>query len=234
MSDQTPDLAALEALAEAANLGPLETRLGKHCDLIEVSGPFALKLGNLDHAKPEQAELIAQAPAAVLWLIREVERLTRWKAEALPVIGGLQELGSALGLPLGERITGPAALEAVERLTARATKAETEVERLRGLQEMLDGIRTSARTDRFRCCECCETEHLAEGREDDDLIDNHTIACNICQDPERMRAEKAEETIGRARELADLWAGSRSDLGPVARACGALLRAALDGGEPDA
>lgn len=45
---------------------------------------------------------------------------------------------------------------------------------------------------------------------------------------------EAEATIERVRELADSWAGSRSDLGPVTRACGALLRAALDGGEPDA
>lgn len=45
---------------------------------------------------------------------------------------------------------------------------------------------------------------------------------------------EAEATIERARELADSWAGSRSDLGPVTRACGALLRAALDGGESDA
>ena len=47
----------------------------------------------------------------------EVERLRRWKAEALPVLDGLQELGKALGLPLGSRITGREALAAVERLT---------------------------------------------------------------------------------------------------------------------
>lgn len=57
----------------------------------------------------------------------EVERLARWKAEALPVLVGLQELGRALGLPLGERITGQSAAEAAQALLARAEKAEAEV-----------------------------------------------------------------------------------------------------------
>ena len=48
---------------------------------------------------------------------RERDELRRWKAEALPVLDGLQELGKALGLPLGSRITGTEALAAVERLT---------------------------------------------------------------------------------------------------------------------
>lgn len=52
-------------------------------------------------------------------LREEIARLTRWKEEALPVLDGLQDLGKALGLPLGERITGPAALAAAKRLTAR-------------------------------------------------------------------------------------------------------------------
>ena len=48
---------------------------------------------------------------------KERDELRRWKAEALPVLDGLQELGKALGLPLGSRITGREALAAVERLT---------------------------------------------------------------------------------------------------------------------
>lgn len=48
---------------------------------------------------------------------RERDELHRWKTEALPVLDGLQELGKALGLPLGSRITGRDALAAVERLT---------------------------------------------------------------------------------------------------------------------
>ena len=49
---------------------------------------------------------------------RERDELRRWKTEALPVLDGLQELGKALGLPLGSRITGQEALAAVERLRA--------------------------------------------------------------------------------------------------------------------
>src|SRR5690554_5011909 len=49
----------------------------------------------------------------------EIERLRRWKAEALPVIAGLQELGKALGLPLGSRITGPEAVKRAEELAAK-------------------------------------------------------------------------------------------------------------------
>ena len=77
---------------------------------------------------PTDAEMTTDIPA----LLAEVERLARWKAEALPVLAGLQELGKALGLPLGEQITGPRAAEEAAALLARAEKAEAEVERLRG------------------------------------------------------------------------------------------------------
>lgn len=65
--------------------------------------------------RPEFERILAareQAPR------EEIARLSRWKEEALPVLDGLQELGRALGLPLGERVTGPAALAAVEELQA--------------------------------------------------------------------------------------------------------------------
>ena len=51
-------------------------------------------------------------------LREEIARLSRWKEEELPVLDGLQDLGRALGLTLGERTTGPAALAAVEELQA--------------------------------------------------------------------------------------------------------------------
>jgi hypothetical protein len=54
----------------------------------------------------------------------DVERLARWKAEALPVLNGLQELGKALELPLGAQVTGPQALAEVERLRAVVAKVE--------------------------------------------------------------------------------------------------------------
>ena len=134
MSDQTPDLAALEALAEAATPGPW-TSYRPHpayrSYMVERVAPEGHLAGDgavvccEDVKASENAEFIAAAdPGTVLWLIREVERLTRWKSEALPVLDGLQELGKALGLPLGERITGPAALAAVEALKLRATDAE--------------------------------------------------------------------------------------------------------------
>lgn len=70
---------------------------------------------------------------------RERDRLSRWKAEALPVSEGLQELGKALGLPLGSRITGQEALAAVERLTRERDEARAEAERLRaGIEALAD------------------------------------------------------------------------------------------------
>lgn len=51
--------------------------------------------------------------------LAEVAKLRQWKAEASPVILGLQDLGKALGVRLGTRITGEAAAE-----QARALKAE--------------------------------------------------------------------------------------------------------------
>ena len=54
----------------------------------------------------------------------ERDQLARWKAEALPVIFGLQDLGRALDLPLGEGVTGPAALTAVRNLLDRLAAAE--------------------------------------------------------------------------------------------------------------
>lgn len=64
-------------------------------------------------------------------LLAEVDRLTRWKNEALPVIDGLQELGRALDIPLGHSITGPDALVAVQQLQDTARHDAREIARLR-------------------------------------------------------------------------------------------------------
>ncbi len=64
----------------------------------------------------------------------EVERLRGWKAQALPVMSGLQDLGRALGVRLGESITGEAAAEKARAL-ARATAAEERIEKVRALIE---------------------------------------------------------------------------------------------------
>ena len=72
-------------------------------------------------------------------LTAEVERLERWKFEALEVMSGLRELGKALGLGLGVQITGPAALAEVERLTAERDALAAQVARV---EEVLDHWRT--------------------------------------------------------------------------------------------
>ncbi len=94
-----------------------------------------------DHARVQRnAEYIAAAdPGTILALIAEVRRLQHWRTEALPVVDGLQELGKALGITLGTRITGPLAVEAAERLNTEvrhlrecltATEHELAVEQL--------------------------------------------------------------------------------------------------------
>ncbi len=84
------------------------------------------------------AHLIMHAPTWLAELLAEVESLARWKNEALPVIAGLQELGAALGIPLGKRITGPDALGAVQALTERAEKAEQAIQRVRAIHYAAD------------------------------------------------------------------------------------------------
>lgn len=54
-------------------------------------------------------------------VVVELDQLRRWKAEALPVIAGLQEVGRALGLRLGENITGRIAVDAALDLRNAAT-----------------------------------------------------------------------------------------------------------------
>lgn len=94
---------------------------------------------NIEHlraagrAATEAALARATAPAAdkddgwettAAILAAEVDRLRRWKAEALPLFDGLQDLGRTLGLPLGTLITGPAAVEAAEALRAKVARVE--------------------------------------------------------------------------------------------------------------
>lgn len=56
----------------------------------------------------------------------EVERLRAWKASAMEVMSGLQELGEAVGAPLGASITTAAIAEAMRlRAALREIAAET-------------------------------------------------------------------------------------------------------------
>ena len=66
--------------------------------------------------RAEDAEFIAYAPEDIRALIAEVKRLEAWKREAVTVMDGLQGLGEALRLPLGEQVTGRTALEKVKEL----------------------------------------------------------------------------------------------------------------------
>lgn len=70
-----------------------------------------------DDSAPEQA--------------REVEVLRHWKAEALEVISGLQEVGKALGVGLGERITARATVDRALDLRNERDAAVAEAEELR-------------------------------------------------------------------------------------------------------
>lgn len=68
----------------------------------------------------------------------EVERLQRWKGEALTVMAGLQDLGAALGMGLGKRITGETAAEKARELRAERDAARAELAGLReGLRHIL-------------------------------------------------------------------------------------------------
>ena len=83
----------------------------------------------------DHGHLRSQTEIDALWLVEQVERLERWKAEALEVMSGLQELGKALGLGLGVQITGPAALAEVARLTAERDALAAQVARVEALGE---------------------------------------------------------------------------------------------------
>ncbi len=77
-------------------------------------------------------------------LTAEVERLERWKFEALEVMSGLRELGKALGLGLGVQITGPAALAEVARLTDERDALAAQVARVEKLAGQWERLATTA------------------------------------------------------------------------------------------
>ena len=128
--DPTVEIAELlaevdEAQAEAHNAQADYDRRGERL----------WRLAALAGWTPDEADNDATAELYIKNRLAEVRLLARWKNEALPVIAGLQELGAALGIPLGKHITGPDALEAVKALTARAEAAEQTIQRVRGLAE---------------------------------------------------------------------------------------------------
>ena len=94
------------------------------CDRAEVNHWKS----NAERAEAEVAELVVEgirqkrrANEAIARAARaeaEVARLQQWKDEAAPVMTGLQDLGRALGIPLGTRITGEVAAEKAAELRA--------------------------------------------------------------------------------------------------------------------
>lgn len=67
----------------------------------------------------------------------QFERLRAWKAEALPVIAGLQEVGRALGTPLGQQITARATVDLALDLRNQRDEARAEADRLRAENDAL-------------------------------------------------------------------------------------------------
>ena len=102
-----------------------------------MSTDLAVIEAALAAADPNDVEwsLIAELVERVKAAEAEVERLARWKSEALPVMDGLQELGRSLGLILGDSITGPKAHAAAEALKSRAESAEATIARVRELAD---------------------------------------------------------------------------------------------------
>lgn len=76
---------------------------------------------------PRQTQHLVDLIIAAGWVSQEQYRdqvklvavLETWKDEAMEVMDGLDALGKALGLPLGEQITGTRAAETAARLSAR-------------------------------------------------------------------------------------------------------------------
>ncbi len=182
-TDLTPEaLDRLDTRARAATPGPWEHgrdylltlpvwRLGS-----TTANDDVCALGRSWTNSKANADYIAAAdPATILALIAEVRRLQRWKTEALPVLDGLQELGKALSIPLGKRITGPDAVQAAERLNAEVRSLR---EDLAETKHQLDVDRKHAALVDGGACDVCshlEIEQMAQHgiellEENDDLL----------------------------------------------------------------
>lgn len=91
---------------------------------------------------------------ALLDAARERDRLARWKAEALPVMAGVQELGRALGVDLGEIITARESVDLALDLRNERDAARAEVAALRERVEALaDSIHGDAGWEHDGGCE---------------------------------------------------------------------------------
>lgn len=72
---------------------------------------------------------------AIAKVADERDQLRKWVAEVMPILDGLQEMGHALGLPLGEQITGPLALDAVKALKAERDELQARIDQVREIHK---------------------------------------------------------------------------------------------------
>lgn len=94
-----------------------------------------IRCAALLHLGKPDADFITAAPQLVADLAAEVEQLRVWKREALTVTAGLQDLGKALGVPLGHRITGLVATKLAQELVAERDLLRATIARVRELAE---------------------------------------------------------------------------------------------------
>lgn len=106
-------------------------------------------------------------------LLAEHDKLLRWKTETTEVILGLQDLGRALELPLGTRITGEGAAEIARELVAERDRLRERCDILWAEREKLRAERDRLQSgDRSRAtcgCDltgmCPPAVHIVDGHE---------------------------------------------------------------------
>lgn len=79
----------------------------------------------------------------------ELAELRRWKSEAIEVIGGLQDLGRALGIGLGQNITGRSAVDAALDLRNERDAAREQVRQRDGVIERVRALAEDPARHRF-------------------------------------------------------------------------------------
>ena len=126
-------LAEIKARADAATKGPWHWREGEPTSLVHVTSP-RMHPWNILKAPDwgptlADAEFIAAAREDVPWLVERVERLERWKAEALGII---DYRGEQQQRAEDERDN---ALAEVARLTAERDALAAQVTRVESLAE---------------------------------------------------------------------------------------------------
>jgi hypothetical protein len=139
-------------------------------------------------------------------LLAEVRRLTRWQFEAMSVMAGLQGLGSALGMRLGESITGHAAAEAARALTARAEAAEADAVTLRAKVAAVEAhpvVLELAEERTRQTAKHGDQSHLPDGTGaalwlsmDDDYIRRHGIRRDNLAAWAKARTDEASQASG--------------------------------------